>query len=139
MDKGRLTYKGAVQTWECDSNRHMNVMYYINKFEHAGRNCGNEFGLKRDFLESNNYGIAVVEQNIQYKREVFEDDLIYITSKAKGHTNKVMNFEHSMYNSETDQLSAVMDIKLVIFDMKLRKAVPLPEFVKSNIKSDLES
>ena len=31
----RLTYKGAVLTNECDSNKHMNVMYYINKFELA--------------------------------------------------------------------------------------------------------
>lgn len=32
-------------TWECDSNGHMNVMYYINKFEHAGRNFDLEMGL----------------------------------------------------------------------------------------------
>ena len=139
MNKSILTYKGAVQTWECDSNRHMNVMYYINKFELAGRNCGNEFGLKREFLESNNLGVAVVEQNIQYKKEVFEDDLIYVLSRAKGYSEKVMNFEHTMYDSESDQLSAVMDIKLVLFDMKLRKAVKLPDHLIENIKKNMSA
>ena len=38
MKEKILTYKGAVMTWECDSNGNMNVMYYINEFEHAGRN-----------------------------------------------------------------------------------------------------
>ena len=70
-----LTYKGAVMTWECDSNRHMNVMYYINKFEHAGRNFDIELGLFKDGL-SEEKGIVVLEQNIKYLKEVFEDDLL---------------------------------------------------------------
>ncbi len=134
-----MTYKGAVQTSECDSNGHMNVMYYINKFDLAGRNCGSAFGLKRKYLEDNNYGIAVVEQNIQYKREVFEDDLIHVMSSAVGHTNKVMHFQHHMYNSENNELSAVMEIKLVIFDLNMRKAVPLPEVLVKNIQRVLKS
>ena len=44
--KKYLTYKGAVMTWECDSNRHMNVMYYINKFENAGRNMSVEMEIE---------------------------------------------------------------------------------------------
>ena len=69
-----LTYKGAVMTWECDSNQHMNVMYYINKFENAGRNFGLNLGLQK--LMSKEVGSVVVEQNIKYIKEVFEDDLL---------------------------------------------------------------
>ena len=137
MPKGILTYKGAVQTSECDSNGHMNVMYYINKFELAGRNCGSEFGLKKEYLEKHNLGIAVVEQNIQYKKEVFEDDLIIVRSRAKGYTDKVMNFVHTMYNVENDQISAVMDIKLVVFDLEKRKAIQLPEILRKNMDRSL--
>lgn len=52
MAKMILTYQGAVQTWECDSNDHMNVMYYINKFELAGRNLGFEMGTRWELLLS---------------------------------------------------------------------------------------
>jgi len=97
-----LTYKGAVATWECDSNGHMNVMYYISKYELAGRNCSLEIGLTKKFLQDNNYGIAVVEQVIKYQKEVFEDDLLYIES-----------------------------------DKEKRKAVPIPEHIKSNLETYL--
>jgi len=133
MEKEFLTYKGAVQTWECDSNGHMNVMYYINKFELGGRNCSVEFGMTKKFLESNNFGIAVVEQIIQYKREVFEDDLLYIMSSVKGVANKVFHFEHKLYNKSEGVLSATMNAKLVIFDLKLRRAIEIPDEFRQNL------
>lgn len=128
-----LSYRGAVQTWECDSNGHMNVMYYINKFELAGRNCAVEMGMTKDFLQSNALGIAVVEQNIKYLREVFVDDLLYVHSRLKGYTKKVFQYEHELWNREKEALSAVMDIKLVIFDLEARKAVELPNHITKSL------
>ena len=58
-----LTYKGAVMTWECDSNQHMNVMYYINKFENAGRYMSLEMGVSE--IMSEEIGFVVVEQTIK--------------------------------------------------------------------------
>lgn len=127
------TYKGAVQTFECDSNRHMNVMYYINKFELAGRNMSMEMGIKKAFMETNNIGLAVVEQQILYKREVFEDDILHIYSQVTDCTNKVFTVFHEMYNAETNELSATMLAKLVMFDMNARKAVSIPVQIRDNI------
>ncbi len=133
-NKQFLTYKGAVQSWECDSNGHMNVMYYINKFELAGCNSGLEFGLTKEFFRTNNYGIAVIEQLIQYKKEVFQDDLLYILSRPKGYTNKVFHFEHELWCKDRNELSAVMDIKLVILDLGKRKAVKMPQDIKFGLE-----
>lgn len=127
------TYKGAVQTFECDSNRHMNVMYYINKFELAGRNMSMELGINKALLEPANLGIAVVEHLIQYKQEVFEDDIIHIYSQPQDYSNKVFTVFHELYNAEKDYLSATMIAKLVVFDMGARKSVALPEAIKKRI------
>ena len=81
-----LTYKGAVMTWECDSNGHMNVMYYINKFENAGRNLSLEMGVSK--IMSKEIGFVVVEQTIKYLREVFEDDLLFVESSLVNFSNK---------------------------------------------------
>jgi len=127
------TYKGAVQTFECDSNRHMNVMYYINKFELGGRNMSMELGIHKSFLESQNLGVAVVEQQILYKREVFEDDIIHIYSYPKECTNKVFTVFHELYNVEQNQQSATMLAKLVLFNMKTRKAITIPDDIRNTI------
>jgi len=132
-----LTYKGAVATWECDSNGHMNVMYYISKYELAGRNCSLEIGLTKKFLQDNNYGIAVVEQVIKYQKEVFEDDLLYIESTVEAFSNKVMTFLHVLKDGTTHEIAGSMIAKTVLLDKEKRKAVPIPEHIKSNLETYL--
>jgi len=128
-----LTYKGAVMTWECDSNRHMNVMYYINKFEHAGRNFDIELGLHEDSSESV-FGVVVLEQQIKYLKEVFEDDLLYIKTSLQEVGNKVFKVYHEMYNGRNDELASTMLATLVRFDKSERKSLPFPEDQRIRLK-----
>lgn len=122
-----LTYKGAVMTWECDSNRHMNVMYYVNKFEHAGRAFGLEMGLHELGQGDDDTGIVVVEQTLKYLQEVFEDDLLYIESSLVDIGNKAFTLLHEMHDARTKKLVSTMDVVLVLFDKKNRKALPFPK------------
>ncbi len=113
-------------TWECDSNRHMNVMYYINKFEYAGRSFDLELGLFSEDADDS-IGIVVVEQKINYYKEVFEDDLIYIESTLLDIGNKAFKVFHEMYNGRTRELVSTMHAVLTLFDKVTRKALPFPE------------
>jgi len=132
-----LTYKGAVMTWECDSNQHMNVMYYINKFESAGRNFGMHIGFHD--LMSKEVGSVVVEQTIKYIKEVFEDDLLYVESSLLKVGNKSSTVLHEMYNSVTKEKVAEMKLVLVLFDKVNRKALEIPEATKETMKNLIES
>ena len=134
----QITYRGAVMTWECDSNHHMNVMYYINKFEHAGRN----FDLVLDLFkegDKDKIGIVVLEQNIKYIREVFEDNLLYVESQLVDVGNKTLTVFHEMKNARTDDLVASMHVVLVLFDKLHRKSLPLPEDRKNALIELLNS
>ncbi|MDW3647040.1 MAG: thioesterase family protein [Bacteroidia bacterium] len=130
-----LTYQGAVQSWELDSNDHMNVMFYINKFELAGRNLGHETGMHNDFLKKNNWGVAVVEQNIQYMQEVLEDELIRIESGISRIGNKSFSAIHKMISRDRNEVVSIMKISLVLLDKTARKSVPIPEEFKENMKA----
>lgn len=125
-----LTYRGAVMTWECDSNGHLNVMYYINRYELAGRNLMPKMGMEKAFMKSNNYGIAVIEQHIRYVKEVFEDDLLYIESRVKDHSRKVFTLFHELKNGTNDEIVGTCEVKLVLLDKLNRKAVLLPTRVR---------
>lgn len=131
--KKKLTYKGAVMTWECDSNRHMNVMYYVNKFEHAGRGFSLEMGLTELGNGNNDTGIVVVEQTLKYLQEVFEDDLLYIESSLLDIGNKAFTVLHEMYHAQTKTVVSTMKVVLVLFDKKNRKALPFPADKKANL------
>ena len=132
-----LTYKGAVMTWECDSNQHMNVMYYVNKFENAGRNFGLNLGMHK--LMSKEVGSVVVEQNIKYLKEVFEDDLLYVESTLLGIGTKSMSILHEMYNGMSEEKVAEMKLVLVLFDKINRKAIPFPKEMKTELVKHLSS
>lgn len=130
-----LTYKGAVMTWECDSNQHMNVMYYVNKFENAGRNMSMEIGVSD--LMNDKIGFVVLEQKIQYLKEVFEDDLVYVESQLNHFSNKAMSMRHEMFNGQTKELVASMDIVGVLFDKVERKSLPIPDHIKPHLENIL--
>ena len=127
-----LTYKGAVMTWETDSNRHMNVMYYVNKFEHAGRNFNLDLGLHK-IIHQGEIGIVVLEQKLNYYREVFEDDLIYIESSVIDIGNKAYTLFHEMYNGKTKELVSTMRVVLTLFDQVERKAIVFPPLEKERL------
>ena len=135
--KDVLTYKGAVMTWECDSNQHMNVMYYVNKYENAGRN----FNIELDLINTERngkIGIVVVEQQIRYFKEAFEDDLISIKSSLLGVGNKSFTVLHKMYNTRSGDLLGTMKVVLVMFDKVNRKGLLLPKQRKGELLELLE-
>ena len=119
-------------TWECDSNRHMNVMYYVNKFEHAGRNFGAASGA--DDLDREKEGRVVVEQKINYFKEVFEDDVLEVRSKMMGYSNKTFTVHHTMYNGRSGEKVATMQAVIVKFDKVNRCALEWSEDQREKIK-----
>ena len=70
MPGAHLTYRGAVYPWHCDHMGHMNVMWYVGKFDEATWHLFTLLGLTPTFLRENARGMAAVEQNIAYKREL---------------------------------------------------------------------
>src|SRR5690349_3694340 len=45
-----LTYRGAVYPWHCDQNGHMNVMWYVGKFDEATWSLMARIGVTRSYL-----------------------------------------------------------------------------------------
>jgi acyl-CoA thioester hydrolase len=79
--KGLLTtYKGMVYPWHCDHMGHMNVMWYVGKFDEATWHLFSAVGLAASFLRENRRGMAAVRQDIAYKRELRAGDAIAIRS-----------------------------------------------------------
>ena len=64
-----LTYRGTVYPWQCDHIGHMNVMWYVGKFDEATWHLFAQIGLTPSYLRESGRGMAAVQQNISYKRE----------------------------------------------------------------------
>jgi len=124
-----ITYRGVVYPWHCDHMGHMNVMWYVGKFDEATWQLFSMFGLTPSFLREQGRGMAAVQQNITYRRELRAGDVVSIRSGVLETREKVIRFFHEMYNDETDEIAAATELTGVHMDTVRRKSCPFPEQV----------
>ena len=122
-----LTYKGTVYPWHCDEMGHMNVMWYVGKFDEATWNLFAAMGVTTAFLKEKRRGVAAVQQNITYKRELLAGDTIAVRSAFLEVRDKVARFVHEMRNTQTNEIAAVCVLTGVSMDAETRKSIPFPE------------
>jgi acyl-CoA thioester hydrolase len=125
-----ITYRGVVYPSQCDHMGHMNVMWYVGKFDEASWQLLTSLGLAPSRLRDENRGIVGVEQHIEYKRELRAGDVVTVRSAVLEVKEKVIRFLHEMTNDETGEVAAITRLVTVYFDTAARKSVALPPDVR---------
>src|SRR3954467_12838428 len=92
------TYRGAVFPWHCDHMGHMNVMWYVGKFDEATWNLFAAIGMTPAMLREQGRAMAAVQQNIGYRRELYAGDVVAVRSGILEVRDKVVRFVHEMRN-----------------------------------------
>lgn len=133
------TYRGVVYPNQLDHMGHMNVQWYISKFDEGTWHFLSILGITSEYIRTTNKGMAALEQRIKYKAEVMVGDLLFIKTQPLEMTEKVIRFIHYMYNAETGQEVASNESIGVHFDRITRKSCPLPTNVKQQWIKLMES
>jgi len=128
-----LTYRGTVYPWHCDHMGHMNVMWYVGKFDEATWQLLAAMGLTAARMRLDGIGMAAVEQRIEYKRELLVGDLLTIHSYVQEVREKSVVFVHEMTNQQTRELAARTTLVGVCMDTATRKGRPLPDDVRTTV------
>ena len=128
------TYRGAVYPWHCDHMGHMNVMWYVSKFDEATWNLFFEAGITPTYLRNHHRGMAGLQQNITYKRELHAGDVVAVRSGLLEVREKVVLFRHEMINLETAETAAIMDLTVVHMDTAKRKSCPFPAAILERMR-----
>ena len=124
-----LTYRGVVYPWHCDHMGHMNVMWYVGKFDEATWHLFAMLGITPDFMREQNRGMAAVQQNITYMRELRAGAIVSIHSGVLEMREKVIRFYHEMRNDQTGEVAATSILTGVHMDTQARKACAFPQAV----------
>jgi len=106
---------------------HMNVMWYVGKFDEATWQLLAAIGATPARLQEELFGLVAVEQHITYKRELRAGDLLTIRSSFLESKEKSVRFAHEMTNDQTGELASTMLVVGVCIDLISRKARPLPQ------------
>jgi acyl-CoA thioester hydrolase len=131
------TYRGMVYPWHCDHVGHMNVMWYVGKFDEATWNFFARIGITPSYLRDSGRGMVAVQQNISYKRELLAGDIVEIRSFLLEVRDKAIRFVHEMRNGETGEVAATCELTGVHMDRKARKSVAFADPVRETARKHL--
>jgi acyl-CoA thioester hydrolase len=131
------TYRGAVYPWQCDHVGHMNIMWCTGKFDEANWNLFARIGLTPTYLRESGRGMAGVQQNIAYKRELLAGDIVEVKSVLLEIRDKSIRFLHEMHNAETGEIAATCEITAVDLDRQARKSAPFTEAIRKSAEKHL--
>jgi acyl-CoA thioester hydrolase len=126
MHESLISYRGVVYPWHCDHMGHMNVMWYVGKFDEATWQLFSGLGLTPSFLRQNDRGMAAVEQAISYKKELLAGDVVTIRSSVLEVKEKSIRFSHTMHNDAAGDVAAVAVLVAVHLDTVKRRACAFP-------------
>lgn len=128
-------YKGVVHPWLCDAMGHMNVRHYLGIFDDAHTQLVAEaFDYRAGEERWRDKGWADVSNQLEYKRELQAGALIEVNGGIVevGRSSFTSYFE--MKERFSDEVSATMTAKIIFFDLKARKSMPLTEKMLSDMK-----
>jgi acyl-CoA thioester hydrolase len=127
--QSEATYRGTVYPWQCDHVGHMNIMWHVGKFDEANWNLFARIGLTPTYLRESGRGMAAVEQNISYKRELLAGDIVVVRSAVLEIRDKSIRIKHEMRNAETGEIAAICEITGVHMDRQARKSMAFAEAI----------
>jgi acyl-CoA thioester hydrolase len=127
MREMQITYRGVVHPWHCDAMGHMNVTWYVSKFDEAAWQFASMMGLHHSYFTKKHMGIAALHQDITYKSELGAGAVLTIRSGVLEMKDKVVRVVQEMHNDRTGEIAAVMILTVVHFDTRKRKSCPFPK------------
>jgi acyl-CoA thioester hydrolase len=81
-------------------------------------------------LRETGRGMAAVQQNISYKRELLAGDIVEIRSELLEIGVKSIRLAHEMRNAETGEIAAACEITAVHMDRQARKSAAFADTIR---------
>ncbi|MHA1153578.1 MAG: acyl-CoA thioesterase [Alphaproteobacteria bacterium] len=132
-----LTYRGVVYPSHLDHMGHMNVQFYVAKFDEAVWHLFDRIGVTPDYIRAHKRGMAAVEMNIRYLKELGAGDLVSVRSGLLRVGGRSIDLVQEMRLGEAGELAAVMKITAVHLDREAHRAVPFSEEIAARAREYL--
>tara|TARA_R110000772_G_scaffold163234_3_gene274429 strand:+ start:402 stop:893 length:492 start_codon:yes stop_codon:yes gene_type:complete len=129
-----LLHQQPVLSEWIDYNRHMNVAYYVLIFDQSLDVFLDDIGLTREYRDSSNCTVYVLETHVTYIQEVHEGDLLDIYIRVLDCDEKRMHLFLEMRHHEKGFLAATSEQMIMHLDKAGPSAAPMPGFLQSKLE-----
>lgn len=138
MTVRKITYRGVVYPWQCDSMGHFTTRFYMAVFDEAAWHFLWEAGFDPVVMETEKIGWADVHHEIEYLKEIREGELFYIESRPLRIGNKSIVCCLEMKTINNDETCARLTATSVQFDLQARRAIPVLPAVRERLQAWLD-
>ncbi len=127
------TNRSVVNTWECDTNNHMNARFFMARFSDAQGHMWAHAGLGRHEQAARGLATATVEMRLAYFRELRAGETIVVRTGILGVEGKTIRYRHWLFSGDTGEPACAAEGAGLLFDKASRKAVALPEALRVRV------
>jgi acyl-CoA thioester hydrolase len=125
------TCRGAVDRWEAEETGRMATRFYMARFSEAAGNMLAGGDMTADRMRELGLGSAALEYIIDYFRPLSVGDAYYTRTGILELREKTWRFCHFLLDSHSQQPLARAEIVAVLFDLKARKSIVMPELARN--------
>jgi acyl-CoA thioester hydrolase len=139
-----ITGRSTVYPDDCDHMGHMNVATYVRKFDEATWALWSGVGMTAAGMLRDQTGIAALESNLTYHKELFPGDSFAVRSRFVWLRAKTAQFHHRLYvlsddgHGLTETLAATCTYTVACLDREAHKARSFPDAVAARIEPRLK-
>ncbi|WP_125911792.1 thioesterase family protein [Kiloniella majae] len=133
-----VSFEGCVPSEWLDYNGHMNVAYYMHVFCDATDAFLEFFGVTENYRQQTNCSTFVVENHVNYMKELHLGSNMRVETKLLGYDRKKMSYHHSLYNIDENYLAATSEWISLHVDLKRRISCEMPNALIDNLKDIYE-
>lgn len=128
-----ITYEAIIDEEYLDSNRHMNVSWYLHLFNQATGGMHRRIGFDWDQLNADGASSFILEGHIRYLAEVLVGEHITLRTRLIARSAKRVQLLHFMFNDDKQTLAATNEKVMAHMDMNIRRMSPYPEPVAQQL------
>lgn len=130
-----VSARGGVDAWQCDGDGALARQFYYAIGYNGVSHIRQRMGLTRDIATANQWGGAALEYGVDFLAPVKAGDVYTLRSGLLEVGNKIFRVGHHLHNDSSGELAAVYDVVACMFDLKARRAMTIPEPIRSQAKT----
>jgi acyl-CoA thioester hydrolase len=108
----------------------MNVQHYFAAVSNGMFAMMSRLGLTPEEIQRRQISFAVVHAETDFHREVHAGETLLLESTVLRLGDKSVTFQHRLRNLSTNTVAMTTDFKCVLFDLRKREAVLIPEDIR---------
>lgn len=127
--------RGVINTWDCDHHGGATTRSYFGAFSDAALGLMSSLGLDPKDLLAAGLSSAALEYRVIYDRRMRAGDAYVMHTGLAESGRKAWRFVHVLSDAASGAPVARADVVGVYIDATARRAVPLPDWVRSRTES----